>query len=151
MKEIVALSFENCKSLKKVICHAIKVPQIMFFNGDYNPFDKCPKERILYVPYASLEDYKSADYWKDFAQILPIETTGINYTIDTEPVFSSEEKGKIIITGLHVGESIQCYNTSGILIQTCKATSEEISITTSEPIIIIKARKLTKKILVRQQ
>lgn len=150
LKDIVAGSFENCKNLKKVICHAIKVPQIKSWNGDHNPFKKCPEDRILYVPKASLEDYKNADYWKDFAQILPIETTGINDVIDTSLVFSSNEKGKVSITGLHIGEIIQCYNASGLLIQTFKAASNEIAITTAEPIIIIKARKQTYKIFVKQ-
>lgn len=150
LKDIVACSFYKCKNLKKVICHAIKVPQIKSWDGDHNPFEKCPEDRILYVPKASLEDYKNADYWKDFAQILPIETAGINDVIDTNLEFSSKEKGKVSITGLHVGEIIQCYNASGLLIRTCKATSDEISITTAEPIVIIKARKQTNKIFVKQ-
>lgn len=104
---------------------------------------------ILYVPQNSVELYKSARAWKEFIEILPIETAGINDVTDTDLVFSSKEKGKISITGLRAGEIIQCYNASGLLIQTCKATSNEISIMTAEPIVIIKARKQTKKILVK--
>lgn len=121
-------SFSGCTNLRSVYLLATTPPVAI-----YNTFEKCPEDRILYVPKASLEDYKNADYWKDFAQILPIETTGINdvIDIDTDLVYSSKEKGKVSITGLHAGEIIQCYNTSGLLIQTYKATSEEIAITTS--------------------
>lgn len=104
----------------------------------------------LYVPQNSIELYRSARAWKEFIKILLIKTTGINDVIDTDLVFSSKEKGKVSITGLHVGEIIQCYNASGLLIQTCKAASNEIAITTTEPIIIIKARKQTNKIFVKQ-
>ena len=138
-------SFSGCTNLRSVYLLATTPPVAI-----YNTFEKCPEDRILYVPKASLEDYKNADYWKDFAQILPIETAGINNVIDTNLEFSSKENGKVFITGLHVGEIIQCYNASGLLIQTYKATSEEIAITTAEPIIIIKARKQTKKIFVKQ-
>lgn len=138
-------SFSGCTNLRTVYSLATTPPA-----ATYDTFDKCPEDRILYVPKASLEDYKNADYWKDFAQILPIETAGINDVIDTNLEFSSKEKGKVSITGLHVGEIIQCYNASGLLIRTCKATSDEISITTAEPIVIIKARKQTNKIFVKQ-
>lgn len=104
----------------------------------------------LYVPQNSIELYRSARAWKEFIEILPIKTTGINDVIDTDLAFSSKEKGKVSITGLRAGESIQCYKTSGLLIQTCKAASNEIAITTTEPIIIIKARKQTNKIFVKQ-
>lgn len=104
----------------------------------------------LYVPQNSIELYKSARARKDFTKILPIETASINDVIDTDLVYSSKEKGKVFITGLHVGEIIQCYNASGLLIQTFKAASNEIAITTAEPIIIIKARKQTNKIFVKQ-
>lgn len=138
-------SFSGCTNLRTVYSLATTPPA-----ATYDTFEKCPEDRILYVPKASLEDYKNADYWKDFAQILPIETAGINDVIDTDLVYSSKEKGKVFITGLHVGEIIQCYNASGLLIQTFKAASNEIAITTAEPIIIIKARKQTNKIFVKQ-
>lgn len=138
-------SFSGCTNLRTVYSLATTPPA-----ATYDTFEKCPEDRILYVPKASLKDYKNADYWKDFAQILPIETAGINDVIDTDLVYSSKEKGKVSITGLHIGEIIQCYNASGLLIQTCKAASNEIAITTEEPIIIIKARKQTNKIFVKQ-
>ncbi len=138
-------SFAYCTNLNTVYSLASTPPSAI-----YDTFEKCPKERILYVPEASLETYKMADVWKEFFQILPIETAGISNVLDSNISISSPERGKISIKGLHVGEIIQYYNTSGMLIQTCKATSNEVAFTTSEPIIIIKTKRQTKKIFVQQ-
>ena len=140
--------FSFCNKLSAIICLSPIPPKVPvdYDSFCYNYIKKMP---ILYVPQNSVELYKSARAWKEFIEILPIETAGINDVTDTDLVFSSKEKGKISITGLRAGEIIQCYNASGLLIQTCKATSNEISIMTAEPIVIIKARKQTKKILVK--
>lgn len=141
--------FNLCNKLSKIICLPSIPPKVP---ADYDSFcyNYVKKMPTLYVPQNSIELYKSARAWKEFIEILPIETAGINDVTDTNLVFSSYEKGKVSITGLRAGEIIQCYNASGLLIQTCKVASNEISITTAEPIIIIKARKQTKKISVKQ-
>lgn len=141
--------FSFCNKLSSIICLSSIPPKVPvdYESFCYNYIKKMP---TLYVPQNSIELYRSARAWKEFIEILPIKTTGINDVIDTDLAFSSKEKGKVSITGLRAGESIQCYKTSGLLIQTCKAASNEIAITTTEPIIIIKARKQTNKIFVKQ-
>ena len=66
--------FMNCSGLTSIICEAITPPTL----GTY-VFDKVDKSAcILYVSSQSVEAYKSADQWKDFNSILPIDPTGIN-------------------------------------------------------------------------
>ena len=33
---------------------------------------------MLYVPYGSKEAYESADYWRDFNEIVETDVTGVN-------------------------------------------------------------------------
>ena len=50
-------------------------------DNQHNIFANIPfLEATLYVPEESLEDYKSAIYWKDFGTILPITQTGLEDT-----------------------------------------------------------------------
>ena len=69
-------AFRDCSTLTTVICEAIQVPDYQ-----HNIFANIPfLEATLYVPEESLEDYKSAIYWKDFGTILPITQTGLEDT-----------------------------------------------------------------------
>lgn len=65
-------------SLKELICH-VKTPIVMNATNPFGCGEKGInlKECTLRVPAESVEAYKSANYWKDFGQILPIEETGI--------------------------------------------------------------------------
>ena len=70
-------AFRDCFALTTVICKAIQVPDCQ-----RNIFANIPfLEATLYVPEESLEDYKSATYWKDFGTILPITQTGLENTL----------------------------------------------------------------------
>ena len=94
--------FNYCYPINTVICHATSVPTTRgYFFGYYDYYS--PKV-TLYVPIESLELYKSADDWKDFSLILPIEESSTNI-IDTH-ILSNQEKqiskimssdGKILI------------------------------------------------------
>lgn len=69
------LAFYDCTSLATVICRAKDVPELrrsVFYNVPQS-------EATLYVPSSAIDDYKAADQWKDFRQILPLEEyeTGI--------------------------------------------------------------------------
>lgn len=64
-------------NLKELICMSKYPPGI----GGSNPFGSGDrginlKECVLRVPARSIELYKTADYWKDFGQILPLEDVG---------------------------------------------------------------------------
>lgn len=59
----------QCFRLKNVYCYAKNIP-----NTGNNAFDtRNFADATLYVPFESIETYKSAEYWKEFGTILPIE------------------------------------------------------------------------------
>lgn len=69
-------AFRDCTALTTVVCEAVLVPDCQ-----HNIFFNVPQSAAtLYVSEESLEDYKSAIYWKDFSTILPIAPTGTEHT-----------------------------------------------------------------------
>ena len=69
-------AFRDCTALTTVVCEAVLVPDCQ-----HNIFFNVPQSAAtLYVPEESLEDYKSAIYWKDFSTILPIAPTSTEHT-----------------------------------------------------------------------
>ena len=57
-----------CNNLKKVLCKAKEPPVI---SGEGYPHDYfAPSHCTLYVPKGSLENYKTAVYWKTFEIII---------------------------------------------------------------------------------
>jgi len=67
-------TFSGCSNLTSITCEAVTPPSC----GE-NVFYNVPKTIPLYVPAESMDDYKAADQWKDFANnILPIQTTAID-------------------------------------------------------------------------
>ena len=55
-------AFCNCTSLKMVYCNLATPPQ-----GGYLMFDNNAPDRMIYVPRESVEAYKVADQWKNYA------------------------------------------------------------------------------------
>ena len=69
--EIYQLDFYNCPEIRKVTCYAVHPPKMLFTSyGDINI--------KLYVPAEAIDDYKHAEPWSEFNNILPITTSGIN-------------------------------------------------------------------------
>ena len=55
-------TFEYCQSLKNVYCKSITPP-----NGGSSMFGQTSADLVIYVPTSSVSSYKSATYWKDYA------------------------------------------------------------------------------------
>ena len=86
-------AFRDCTALTTVVCEAIQVPECQ-----HNIFFNVPQSAAtLYVPEESLEDYKSAIYWKDFGTILPIAPTGTENTHSKNN--NSSSFTKVILNG----------------------------------------------------
>lgn len=86
-------AFRDCTALTTVVCEAVQVPDCQ-----HNIFANIPfLEATLYVPKESLEDYKSAIYWKDFGTILPIAPTGTENTHSKND--NSSSFTKVILNG----------------------------------------------------
>ncbi len=60
-------AFYGCTSLKEVYCKAKTPPTAAADEGDWSAFSDNASGRKIYVPRASVEAYKQADYWKDYA------------------------------------------------------------------------------------
>ena len=90
-------AFSGCTSLTTIICKAIEVPTL-----GYYVFDNIPQtEATLYVPAESLEDYKAANQWKYFGNILPIDNITYSITLTCNP-----EHGTVSGDGVYqVGET----------------------------------------------
>lgn len=57
--------FSGCINLTRITCHAFTPPSI-----SENTFDpSCYSNAELFVPGSTYNDYKEADYWKDFSNI----------------------------------------------------------------------------------
>ena len=78
IQKIDPQAFEGNGNLKIVICNAVLPPK-----GGELMFNSNHADRKIYVPDASVESYKAAEYWSDYADaIYPISgfTTTITYT-----------------------------------------------------------------------
>ncbi|MCH5168117.1 MAG: leucine-rich repeat domain-containing protein [Prevotellaceae bacterium] len=96
-------------SLAVVICRAKNVPEL-----GSAVFANVQDEAILYVPASALEAYKTADQWKNFGTILPIDdgTTNVStvpqdkevlyYTLDGKAKTTPDCKGIYIKDGKKV-------------------------------------------------
>ncbi|MBQ1213430.1 MAG: leucine-rich repeat domain-containing protein, partial [Tidjanibacter sp.] len=58
-------AFENCTSLKSVYCKPTTPP-----TGGSNMFYNNASGRKIYVPTASVDAYKAASYWKNYASAI---------------------------------------------------------------------------------
>ena len=84
--------FVRCDNLVNVYCLAVKVPYAP--NSEYSPFASYSNDidytvspqLVLYVPAASINDYKNTAPWSGFNKILPIENRdyNLNYVVDGE-------------------------------------------------------------------
>ena len=60
-------AFSGCYSLTSVYCKATTPPVAMIFVHYWRAFDYNAYGRKIYVPMESVEAYKSAEYWKNYA------------------------------------------------------------------------------------
>ena len=61
-------AFDSCSRLTSVYCKAITPPALALnYYGDCEAFDNNASDRKIYVPMESVEAYKSASGWSDYA------------------------------------------------------------------------------------
>ena len=71
INQVRALAFYNCTNLKTVYCMPAVPPTISRSSvGHWNAFYKNASGRMIYVPRASVEAYKTADGWCDYADYI---------------------------------------------------------------------------------
>lgn len=68
---ISAWAFDGCVNLKTVICKPLVPPTAIYSStGEWAAFDNNAEGRKFYVPAESLEAYKSAEGWRDYADAI---------------------------------------------------------------------------------
>ncbi len=72
-------AFEDCSGLKSITCEANIPPKFIVESGESSAFYHVNKSLPVYVPANSVAQYKVANVWKEFTNILPIQdkATGI--------------------------------------------------------------------------
>ncbi|MBQ5752754.1 MAG: leucine-rich repeat protein, partial [Alistipes sp.] len=64
-------AFSSCSSLKEVYCKPTTPPIAYKGSGAYwKAFDDNASDRKIYVPTASVDTYKAATYWSEYASAI---------------------------------------------------------------------------------
>ena len=84
--EIKVCAFYGCSSLTTITCEAATPPTI----DDSSTFDAVDKSIPVYVPAGSVEAYKSAQYWSEFTNILPLAKPVTDITLNKSSVILTE-------------------------------------------------------------
>ena len=63
-------AFAWCECLTSVYCKAVIPPTVNIFDGDWSAFYNNAPDRKIYVPTESVEVYKSATGWSDYADAI---------------------------------------------------------------------------------
>ena len=61
------MGFYLCSSLTSVYCKAVTPPTAVLYNHYWDAFDRNASGRKIYVPMESVEAYKAASYWSEYA------------------------------------------------------------------------------------
>lgn len=103
--------FNNCDKLKEVTCYATTPPVCD------NEIVTYPVITTLIVPKASLEAYKTAEYWNRFGTFKAIEDipTGISdLKVDMSGISVTSSYGTVTVCGLKPAATVACYDLKGV-------------------------------------
>lgn len=89
VKKIGSWAFYYCSGLTSIRCEAITPPDVPYEGGSV--FSGVAMSIPLYVPTNSINDYKEADLWKEFKNILPITYESID-NIETSANYDQSRK-----------------------------------------------------------
>ena len=65
--EVSCYAFEYCSHLTSVFCERTTPPTANFYGDSWDAFENNAADRKIYVPTDSVDAYKSADGWKEYA------------------------------------------------------------------------------------
>ena len=63
-------AFYGCSSLTSVYCKATTPPVVIIYYDYWYAFDYNASGRKIYMPMESVEAYKSAEWWSDYADAI---------------------------------------------------------------------------------
>lgn len=148
--------FAACSSAKTLICR-IKTPlpidSLFISNCNDNPNPTAFKDPtdfksdcVLYVPAESLDAYKTADVWKNFTTILPIDPTAIRQAA-ADGLTIAVNGDQVTLSGLTDGTTARFHTPDGQLIATAVATNGSATVQLSEPLVIARVGQQAVKIV----
>lgn len=79
--EIYAWAFVGCENLVRVVCEPVVPPTAVFVEDVWQAFDDNAKDRKIYVPVESVDAYKSAIGWRDYADAIVGYGNGASDTV----------------------------------------------------------------------
>ena len=110
-------AFSSCGSLVEIKCEAVEPPSCSWGVFNYVNTNNCK----LYVPEESIEKYRAADQWKDFANIIGLAGVG-DVTNDSE-VSVNVMGNMLVVDGADAGEMLEVYSAAGAAVYRGPATS----------------------------
>ena len=119
-------AFRGCHLLTSLTCHAATPPAI----GE-DAFYRVERTIPVYVPAGSIEAYRAAEYWSEFTDYRPIETTGIAAPSLAESITVKDGEVHINIIGM---DEVRVYDLQGRPV----LSTTETSFTLPQGIYIIK-------------
>ena len=112
--EIGGSAFSSCRSLTEIYCAATVPPVCGSWCFDYVDKAAC----TLYVPKGAADDYKTANGWKDFTNIVGTDFAGIEEIAAdaAADVRVYAAAGRIVVENAAAGTPIAVYSADGMLI-----------------------------------
>ena len=77
-------AFYNCSSLTSVYCRPATPPTAEVYDNYWHAFDENASGRIIYVPTESVDAYKSADGWSEYADRI------VGYDFENDCIYTPE-------------------------------------------------------------
>lgn len=101
----------------------------------------------LYVPAGSLALYQAANQWKDFTNIVKM-STGLQ-PISQSNIKIMTDYGKLIISNVETGSSVQVFTVSGLKVKEQRVESNHTIISLMSGIYLLRVGNYSDKVIVR--
>ena len=116
-----------CPKLRSIHCRSMEPPKIVS-SPYYHTFHYVNKDScVVYVPTGTKLKYASAPGWWDFKNFVEEEIVSIPKTLEQKHTVRGLN-GKVSITGLKMGETVEVYTLQGVLLRKIKATNASLLI-----------------------
>lgn len=140
LKVIGDQSFKGCQKITEIFCKASIPPKVP--SGAFSVNSTCK----LYIPKGTYNDYWLAICWGDFKNIIEQVTTSIS-NIESNKINAYSENGSLIVKGGKLGDIINIYNISGLLLHKIKITDDIVRVNVApQSFYIVKTGNKTFKI-----
>lgn len=135
-------AFNGCSSLEDVRSEATVPPTCDDYVFGGVPIEDC----ILYVPEGSIEDYRTAEQWKDFLNIGKLDDFNEVTSVTCDDVSISICDNVVSVSGKDETYLVRCYNLNG---ECFKDTSASEFTLEHNGVVIIKVGNRTYKAYIR--